>query len=87
MWQYSHTGNVPGANISSGNCDMNYAYQDYPTLIKNAGLNGFTKAAQAAVPETRYNVSFSGISTKGEAETIKNKIEAMGYIGKIEVQK
>ena len=84
MWQYSHTGNVPGANISSGKCDMNYAYQDYPTLIKKAGLNGFTKSA---VPETQYTVSFSGISTKGEAETIKNKIEAMGYIGKIEEKK
>ena len=26
MWQYSSTGNVTGANTSSGYCDMNYSY-------------------------------------------------------------
>ena len=36
---------------------------------------------------TTYCVSAGGISTKGEAETIKNKIEALGYIGKIEEEK
>lgn len=40
IWQYSSTGRVSGI---SGNVDMNYAYEDYPTLIKNAGLNGYTK--------------------------------------------
>lgn len=40
MWQYSSTGRVSGIN---GKVDMNYCYEDYPTLIKNAGLNGYTK--------------------------------------------
>lgn len=40
IWQYSSTGRVSGI---SGNVDMNYAYEDYPTLIKNAGLNGYPK--------------------------------------------
>lgn len=40
MWQYSSTGRISGI---SGNVDMNYCYEDYPTLIKNAGLNGYTK--------------------------------------------
>lgn len=47
MWQYSSTGSVSGIN---GDCDMNWAYKDYPAIIKNAGLNGYKKPA-AAAPE------------------------------------
>lgn len=49
MWQYSVAGNTKfdTANIKSvsgvrGECDCNYCYIDYPTVIKKAGLNGFT---------------------------------------------
>ena len=41
IWQYSHTGRVNGIQ---GNVDLNYCYLDYPTSIKNAGLNGFKKS-------------------------------------------
>lgn len=37
MWQYSSEGNVPGVN---GNCDMNIAYIDYPSIIQK-GFNGY----------------------------------------------
>lgn len=40
VWQYTSKGSVSGI---SGSVDMNMAYQDYPEIIKNAGLNGFTK--------------------------------------------
>lgn len=73
MWQYSHTGNVPGANTFSGKCDLNYAYKDYPALIKGAGLNGF-------LPETYvYDVTARNMSTLGEAETIAGMIRETGY--------
>lgn len=50
MWQYSSSGSVPGV---SGRCDMNYAYKDYPAIIKGAGLNGYGKAEPAtAAPNT-----------------------------------
>lgn len=42
LWQYSSTGKVDGI---SGNVDMDYSLRDYPTIIKNAGLNGFEKPA------------------------------------------
>ena len=45
MWQYSSEGSVDGIN---GNVDMNWAYKDYPAIIKNAGLNGYEKPAAAA---------------------------------------
>lgn len=39
MWQYTSSGSVNGI---SGNVDMNIAYYDYPSIIKAAGLNGFS---------------------------------------------
>ncbi len=37
IWQYSSTGTVNGIN---GDVDMDISYNDYPTIIKNKGLNG-----------------------------------------------
>ena len=42
MQQTSSTGSVNGV---SGNVDMNIAFVDYPSLIRNEGWNGFTTAA------------------------------------------
>lgn len=57
MWQYTSSGKVGGVN---GNCDCNYAYKEYPTIIKNAGLNGYSK------PATKY------LDTEGMKEGDKN---------------
>ena len=40
IWQFSSRGFVDGI---TGNVDLNAGYVDYPTLIKENGLNGFTK--------------------------------------------
>lgn len=40
MWQYSSQGTVNGL---SGNIDLDYAYLDYPEIMKKNGLNGFEK--------------------------------------------
>ena len=37
LWQYSWEGSIPGI---SGGVDLDYAYKDYPAIIRNAGLNG-----------------------------------------------
>ncbi|WP_295219746.1 GH25 family lysozyme [Ruminococcus sp.] len=42
LWQYSWKGSVSGI---VGDLDLDYAYRDYPAIIKNAGLNGFAKNA------------------------------------------
>ena len=39
IWQYE-VGRINGV---SGNCDLDYAYVDYPTQIKKAGKNGYSK--------------------------------------------
>ena len=45
LWQYSWKGSVSGI---VGEVDLDYAYQDYPAIIKAAGLNGFSKNATTA---------------------------------------
>ncbi len=57
IWQYNVAGNAEYDIIGQksipgiiGECDMDYCYTDYPTIIKAAGLNGFTKATQT-IPE------------------------------------
>lgn len=42
IWQYTNKANINGI---SGNVDADYAYRDYPNIIKNAGLNGFSKTS------------------------------------------
>jgi GH25 family lysozyme M1 (1,4-beta-N-acetylmuramidase) len=43
MWQRSSQGRVNGI---TGNVDIDECYQDYPTIIKANGLNGFPKPEQ-----------------------------------------
>lgn len=50
MWQYTSTGGVSGVN---GNCDCNYAYKDYPSIIKSAGLNGYKKPKTETKPKPK----------------------------------
>ena len=42
IWQKSDSGRINGINE---NVDLDEAYMDYPTIIKNAGLNGYPKQA------------------------------------------
>lgn len=44
MWQNSETGRISGI---SGNVDTDICYVDYPTVIKAAGKNGYTKPEPA----------------------------------------
>ena len=46
MWQYGDNGKISGI---SGAVDMDYCYVDYPTLIKKAGKNGYTKTPELPV--------------------------------------
>ncbi|EPR07776.1 glycoside hydrolase family 25 protein [Ruminiclostridium papyrosolvens] len=39
LWQYTSSGKVPGI---SGNVDLNISFKDYPSIIRSAGLNGFS---------------------------------------------
>lgn len=68
MWQYSSTGKVSGI---SGDVDMDYCYVDYPTIIKNAGLNGYKKPEPTPQP--------APTSEKKELDTSGYKEGDKGY--------
>ena len=54
IWQHSWKGSIPGI---SGDVDLDYAYRDYPTIIRRAGLNGWKIPAVApaqTVPRADY---------------------------------
>lgn len=64
IWQYDVTGagEVPGV---STRCDVNYAYKDYPAIIKAAGLNGW--AADKPQEEPDYKALYQAAENKIEA--------------------
>ena len=42
IWQYTSKGHISGVK---GNVDCDYCYVDYPSIIKEAGMNGYKKPA------------------------------------------
>lgn len=58
MWQFGGESNYIRTNKVAGVvCDQNYMLIDYPTKIKNKGLNGFKKASTSSKPVTSTNTS------------------------------
>lgn len=72
IWQYTENGKIGGIN---GNVDLNYAYRDYPTIIKQKGLNGFEKIKI----ESKYVVTAAkqGLS-EISADTLAVKLRDLG---------
>ena len=64
MWQYGGGTNYLAPKkvdgISSANCDQNYCYKDYPTIIKNNGLNGYNKKPKME--------TFTATATEGDID-------------------
>lgn len=67
LWQYG-TGKLNGYN---GEIDMNISYRDYPSIIKNAGLNGFKKPI---ADNSKYDINNDGKITSEDALKILQKI-------------
>lgn len=69
MHQYTWKGAVKGV---SGAVDVSYCYKDFPKIIKNAGLNGWKKAAT-------YSVTAKiGGCAAAQAESIAKACSQMG---------
>lgn len=60
MWQYSSKGNGATYGCSSTYVDMNHCYKDYPTIIRKAGLNGYTKTSTVKEFKVGAKVKYSG---------------------------
>ncbi|MDE6131746.1 MAG: glycoside hydrolase family 25 protein [Oscillospiraceae bacterium] len=69
MHQYSWKGKVSGIN---GDVDMDNCIKDYPTVIKNSGLNGYSKS------DTYKVTAEIGGVTSAKASTIAAACQQMG---------
>lgn len=78
IWQYSSSGSVPGINRK---CDMNYCYQeDFPEIIKSAGLNGFPKPDNPAPLKSVAELAQEVLENKwGTGADRKARLTAAGY--------
>lgn len=92
IWQYTDSGSVDGV---SGNVDMNIIYEDFTSVIKKLGLNGFEKTEfdyestvaekPAEEPEDilttgeEYYVQLDFYRTKKEAEEARDKAIQAGF--------
>lgn len=65
IWQYTSRAKIDGID---GYVDANESYNDYPHIIKKAGLNGWPKNSQEVVENEYYTVqkgdTLSGIAAK-----------------------
>ena len=77
MWQFGgETNKIRTNKVAGVTCDQNYAYKDYPAIIKNSGLNGFHKAGTKTVDDLAREV----IDGKwGTGINRKNRLEQAGY--------
>ena len=69
MWQFGGEKNYIRSNIIAGMvCDQDYCYVDFPTIIKEKGLNGFSKVETQSKPQTQPETTqkpvVSNVSTK-----------------------
>ena len=60
MWQYTSSGKVEGID---GNVDKNISYRDYPTIIREAGLNReFNNASTQELPSSPSTKIYTVVS-------------------------
>lgn len=80
LWQFGGETNVLRSNKIAGVvCDQDYAYKDYPAIIKRAGLNGYGNP-QAPVNKTVEELAkevINGVWGNGEAR--KTALLNAGY--------
>lgn len=82
MWQFGGETNYVRTNIVAGMvCDQDYAYQDFPTIIKNAGLNGFSKTNpnKKTTEQIVQEVLAGKWGTKNTIPTRKELLTNAGY--------
>ena len=87
LWQFGGgTNQIRTVKVAGITCDQDYAYKDYPSIIKNAGLNGYSKSGNSSTStptnprksnEQLANEVIQGKWGNGEAR--KNALTNAGY--------
>ena len=71
MWQYTDSGKVNGISTS---VDLDVAYKDYPTMMKNGGFNGYN-AVFEEVDEEWIITAETGVNVRTGAGTSFDKVD------------
>lgn len=69
IWQYSDNGKPNGA---PGPTDMNESYKDYPTIIKEAGLNGYAKKTEEVKP--KFSIKEELVKLREQIDKLIDKV-------------
>lgn len=77
MWQYTDSGKIAGHTV-----DIDDAFIDFPSIIKKAGKNGFSKGTQAAQPKkttstTTIYIVKAGDTLSGIAKKHNTTVDAL----------
>ena len=76
IWQYTSKGKVNGI---SGNVDMDYAFKNYPLIMKSSGLNGYTKKTeQTTNPQVSQTQSKYFKKYTGKTVSIVDALKSIG---------
>lgn len=75
LWQYTDSGKVNGISTV---VDLDVAYKDYPTMMKNGGFNGFD-AVYEEVDEEWIITSSNGVNVRTGAGTSFDKAGFLPY--------
>lgn len=59
MWQYSSNGKIDRFTI-----DLNYSFRDFPNIIKNAKLNGYSSSPKRIIYRVKKGDTLWGIAEK-----------------------
>lgn len=83
------TNYIRSHTVAGRTVDQNYAYYDYPALMKQHGLNGYSKSGVSSTPSTPVNTKsvetlahevIAGLwGTKDTNPTRKQRLESQGY--------
>ncbi len=88
LWQFGgETNKIRTNKVAGVVCDQNYAYKDYPIIMKNACLNGFLSKKEESTPitPTEPKKSLEQVANEviegkwGNGEERKTKLTEAGY--------
>ena len=84
MWQFGGETNQQRSPYLAGQIvDQDYCYYDYPSVIKNAGLNGYSKESKPVEPvqkKTNEELAMEVLNgVWGNGEERKKRLEEAGY--------
>lgn len=81
MWQFTSQGEIAGI---SGDVDLDYVFVDYPSIIKNAGLNHLSQKPKPPAPQYTTYVIRSGDTLSEIAQRFGTTIATLQALNNIQ---